>query len=163
MKKKLVLAAIAIAFLAYLRLRSPSSDLTEFWRPGWTQRGRLFGSMHGGWFAQWNGEKGHGSSTEYQRAGFVYARVRYHIARRWNNEVPWHHDYPDGDTMFPFHLAKLTNTMTDEDAYQIVDIDSKELFRIHSFTCPNPAFWNCTGRREESSRVFRQGRFPING
>jgi len=38
------------------------------------------------------------------RSGFVYARVRYHTQPWWRletREVPWHHDYPDGDTMFP--------------------------------------------------------------
>src|SRR2546430_10315195 len=37
------------------------------------------------------------------------------------------HDYPDGDTMFPTSLGRLTTTYTKPDSYQIVDIDSKEL------------------------------------
>ena len=65
------------------------------------------------------------------RSGFVYARLRYHTVPWWREatrEVPWHHDYPDGDTMLPTSLERLTTTHTTADSYQIVDIDSKELF-----------------------------------
>jgi hypothetical protein len=68
---------------------------------------------------------------DINRAGFVYARVRYH-SHQWRgatNEVPWHHDYPDGDTMFPDNLGKLTMVTTDPNSYQIVDIDSKVFFQ----------------------------------
>jgi hypothetical protein len=77
---------------------------------------------------------------DINRAGFVYARVRYHIGRRWGNEVPWHHDYPDGDTMFPDNLGKLTTTMTDPNSYQIVDVDSKELFKYPFIYMSEPGY-----------------------
>jgi len=76
------------------------------------------------------------------RAGFVYARVRYH-SHQWRgatNEVPWHHDYPDGDTMFPDNLGKLTMVTTDPNSYQIVDIDSKELFQYPFVYMSEPGF-----------------------
>jgi hypothetical protein len=66
------------------------------------------------------------------RSGFVYARIRYHVQPYWRQrtrEVPWHHDYPDGDTMFPTSLERLTTAHTTPDSYQIVDIDSPELFQ----------------------------------
>ena len=72
---------------------------------------------------------------DIDRSGFVYARLRYHPVPDWyqrsrgNPEIPWHHDYPDGDTMFPTALKRLTAVHTTEDSYQIVDIDSKELFK----------------------------------
>jgi hypothetical protein len=42
---------------------------------------------------------------------FVYAGVRYHmtldgLAMR---ELPWHHDYPYSDEVFPSVLAEVTN------------------------------------------------------
>jgi hypothetical protein len=79
------------------------------------------------------------------RAGFVYARVKYHTQqyRRGfggGGEVPWHHDYPDGDTMFPDNLQKLTTVTTDPDSFQIVDIDSKELFKYPFIYMSEPGF-----------------------
>jgi len=88
------------------------------------------------------GEGDTSSSRNINRAGFVYARVRYHT-HPWQgqtNEVPWHHDYPDGDTMFPDNLGKLTMVATDPDAYQIVDIDSKELFQYPFIYMSEPGF-----------------------
>jgi len=77
---------------------------------------------------------------DINRAGFVYARVKYHITKRWGGEVPWHHDYPDGDTMFVDNLGKLTTTMTERNAYQIVDIDSPELFKYPFVYLSEPGF-----------------------
>ena len=62
---------------------------------------------------------------------FVYARIRYHMRPEgfWLREVPWHHDYPYGDEIFPEILAEATNIKTTETSFQIVDIDSPELFK----------------------------------
>jgi hypothetical protein len=62
---------------------------------------------------------------------FVYARIRYHMTPEaiFVREVPWHHDYPYGDQMFPTVVAEVTNIKTSSMAYQIVDIDSPELFK----------------------------------
>jgi len=78
-----------------------------------------------------DGTEDRSTPRKIDRSGFVYARLRYHPAAWWREgtrEVPWHHDYPDGDTMFPASLERLTTTHTNSEAYQIVDIDSKELF-----------------------------------
>src|SRR5262245_10904973 len=62
---------------------------------------------------------------------FVYARIRYHMTPDaiFVREVPWHHDYPYGDQMFPTIVAEVTNIKTSSMAYQIVDLDSPELFK----------------------------------
>lgn len=75
---------------------------------------------------------------------FVYARVRYHLTGdAWQvREVPWHHDYPYGDEMFPTVLSEVTNIRTSRDSYKIVDIDSPELFQFpfaRSLHLPWPA------------------------
>src|SRR5207249_5171477 len=63
-----------------------------------------------------SGEEDTSAPRKIDRSGFVYARVRYHIQPWWrqagNREVPWHHDYPDGDTMFPTSLQRLTRVYT---------------------------------------------------
>jgi len=91
------------------------------------------------------GEEDLPTPRNINRSGFVYARIRYHTQSWWRaetREVPWHHDYPDGDTMFPDSLARLTTTQTTPDSYQIVDIDSKELFQYPFTYMSEPGYLN---------------------
>ncbi len=62
---------------------------------------------------------------------FVYARIRYHMTPDaiYVREVPWHHDYPYSDQQFPTIVAEVSNVRTSPMAYQIVDIDSPEIFK----------------------------------
>src|SRR3989442_11263189 len=66
-------------------------------------------------------------------AELTYARIRYHMTPEavWEQrrEVPWHHDYPYGDEAFPTFLKEVTHIHTASTAYQIVDIDSPDLFK----------------------------------
>src|ERR1041384_5328241 len=94
-----------------------------------------FGPTGGNCLVQ--GYRGDGSEDgpeprKFDHTGFVYARLRYHPQAWWREgtrEIPWHHDYPDGDTMFPGMLARLTTAYTTPESFQIVDIDSKDLFK----------------------------------
>ena len=89
--------------------------------------GRQFGGPSGGQCLV-PGYRGDGTEDlptprKIDRSGFVYARLRYHPVQWWRQgtrEVPWHHDYPDGDTMFPTSLGRLTMTDTDFNSFQIV-------------------------------------------
>jgi hypothetical protein len=54
--------------------------------------------------------------------------------------VPWHHDYPDGDTMFPDNLGRLTSIVTDPNSYQIVDVDSNDLFQYPFIYMSEPGY-----------------------
>ena len=89
-----------------------------------------------------SGEADTSFPRDINRAGFVYARIRYHTFpwRGRTGEVPWHHDYPDGDTMFPDNLGKLTNVFTDPNSYQIVDVDSKEMFKYPFVYMSEPGY-----------------------
>jgi hypothetical protein len=99
---------------------------------------------------------------DINRTGFVYARVRYHIGRRWGNEVPWHHDYPDGDTMFPDNLGRLTSVTTDPNSYQIVDVDSKELFKYPFIYMSEPGYLNLLPEDVKNLReYFDRGGFML--
>jgi hypothetical protein len=98
------------------------------------------------------------------RSGFVYARVRYHTQpwRGQMSEVPWHHDYPDGDVMFPTSLARLTTTQTDPDSYQIVDIDSKDLFLYPFVYISEPGYLNLLPADVKNLReYFDRGGFML--
>ena len=77
-----------------------------------------------------------------QNSEFVYARIRYHMtADAWRvNEVPWHHDYPYSDETFPTVLGEVTNIKTSATSFQIVDIDSPELFKYPFVYLCEPGF-----------------------
>ncbi|PYS32858.1 MAG: hypothetical protein DMG14_33335 [Acidobacteria bacterium] len=92
-----------------------------------------------------SGEEDLPTPRKINRSGFVYARARYHLQPWWRletREVPWHHDYPDGDTMFPTSLGRLTTVWTDPESYQIVDIDSNELFQYPFIYMSEPGYLN---------------------
>jgi hypothetical protein len=73
--------------------------------------------------------------------GFVYGRIRYHILpNRGYGEPPWHHDFPNGDTMLPDALARLTNVRTTRESFRIVDIDSEELFKYPFVYMSEPGY-----------------------
>src|SRR5579862_341620 len=65
-----------------------------------------------------SGEEDLPTPRKIEHQGFIYARVRYHLQPWRMREVPWHHDYPDGDTMFPTSLGRLTMTDTDFNSFQ---------------------------------------------
>lgn len=87
---------------------------------------------------------------------FVYARVRYHLTDdAWRvNEVPWHHDYPYGDETFPSVLKEVTNINTTRSSYQIVDIDSPELFKYPFAYLCEPGFIELTPKDVANLREY---------
>jgi len=144
MKRKLVVGAIlALATTAYAQLTP--LDL-----------GQLLGGRNGGGGGFFNNNRscivggspnsrGDESSVpreKVNRAQFVYARLKYHMQPYWRQagEAPWHHDYPDGDTMFPDNFGRLTGVLTNPEQYQIVDIDSKELFKYPFVYMSEPGY-----------------------
>jgi len=78
---------------------------------------------------------------QFERHEFVYGRLRYHVQPFFRGgEVPWHHDYPNGDTMLPDALERLTEVHTSRQSYQIVDIDSEELFKYPFVYMSEPGY-----------------------
>jgi len=80
------------------------------------------------------------SSNAPKDSEFVYARIRYHLTNDWRGEVPWHHDYPYGDETFPTVLGETTNIKTSSTSYQIVDIDSPDIFKYPFAYLCEPGF-----------------------
>jgi hypothetical protein len=71
------------------------------------------------------------SETPRDNSEFIYARIRYHLnaAGYRVREVPWHHDYDFSDETFPDVLSEVTSVRTSRTSYQLVDIDSPDLFK----------------------------------
>src|SRR6266581_4862285 len=82
------------------------------------------------------------SDAPPQDSEFVYARIRYHMTPNafMMHELPWHHDYPYGDETFPTVVGEVTNIKTSPTSFQIVDIDSPELFKYPFAYLCEPGF-----------------------
>jgi hypothetical protein len=108
------------------------------------------------------GYRGDGSEDlptprKIDRSGFVYARLRYHPVTWWREgtrEIPWHHDYPDGDTMLPALLDRLTTVHTNAEAYQIVDIGSKDMFQYPFLYLSEPGYLDLLPEDVRSLREY---------
>jgi hypothetical protein len=87
---------------------------------------------------------------------FAYARIRYHMTRDaiFVREVPWHHDYPFGDETFPTFVKGVTGIHTKPDSYQIVDIDSPELFDFPFAYLCEPGYLNLNEKDTENFREY---------
>src|SRR5947209_15581848 len=88
-------------------------------------------------------------------AEFTYARIRYHMTPDaiFVREVPWHHDYPFGDEQFPTVVKEVSRVHTESAAYEIVDIDSPDLFKYPFAYLCEPGYLLLN---EKDTRIFRE-------
>src|SRR6266705_3957452 len=87
---------------------------------------------------------------------FVYARLRYHMTSdAWMvREVPWHHDYPYSDETFPTVLGEVTNVKTSATSFQIVDIDSPDLFKYPFAYLCEPGYLELSDKDVKNFREY---------
>jgi hypothetical protein len=88
---------------------------------------------------------------------FTYARIRYHMttsALYEQRELPWHHDYPEGDETFPTFVKEVTNVHTARNAYQIVDIDSPDLFKFPFAYLCEPGYLDLNDKDVKNFREY---------
>jgi hypothetical protein len=87
---------------------------------------------------------------------FVYARIRYHMTPEaiFVREVPWHHDYPYGDEAMLTVLKEVTGIHTRPDAYQIVDIDSPDLFKYPWTYLSEPGYLELNPKDVNNLRAY---------
>jgi len=96
------------------------------------------------------------SGTPPKDSEFVYARIRYHLTLdgQFVYETPWHHDYPDSDSLFPKILAEITGVRSNGDSYQIVDIDSPDLFKYPFYYLCEPGYIDLLPRDAANLREY---------
>lgn len=87
---------------------------------------------------------------------FTYARIRYHMNQGafFERELPWHHDFPFGDEAFPAFLKEVTRVHTVSSAHEIVDIDSKDLFKYPFTYLCEPGFLELNKADIENVREY---------
>src|SRR5215475_4985225 len=114
-KKTLILLCLLLSVSAFAQFVSPQGRRGQGFGRGPTGGNCLVPGYRG------SGEEDLPTPRKIDHQGFVYARALYHTQPWYSfmREVPWHHDYPDGDTMFPTSLGRLTLTDTDENSYQL--------------------------------------------
>ena len=97
-------------------------------------------------------------------AEFTYARIRYHMTPDaiYVREVPWHHDYPFGDELFPGFVKEVTRVHTEPAAYQIVDIDNPDLFKYPFAYLCEPGYLSLNEKDTKNLReYFERGGFVM--
>jgi hypothetical protein len=90
-------------------------------------------------------------------AEYTHARIRYHMSfegRFARGELPWHHDYPFSDETFTGFVKAITNIHTYSTAYQIVDIDSPDLFKYPFAYISEPGFMDLNDADIENLRQY---------
>ncbi|PYS42383.1 MAG: hypothetical protein DMG14_04150 [Acidobacteria bacterium] len=89
-------------------------------------------------------------------AEFTYARIRYHMTPDaiFVREVPWHHDYPYGDETFPTFVKEVSRVHTASNAYQIVDIDSPDLFKYPFAYLCEPGYLELNDKDTKNFREY---------
>ena len=95
---------------------------------------------------------------------FVFARVRFNMT--WGalrqSEAPWHHDYPFSEHFYLSILREITSLHTRDDAYEIVDLDSSDIFKFPFLYVSEPGFMDPSDAEVDNLReYFDRGGFVM--
>lgn len=75
-------------------------------------------------------------------------------------EEPWHHDYPFSDTFFLSMLHEATGVHVTPDSYQIVQLESPEIFKYPFLYISEPGFMKLTNKEIANlGEYIRRGGF----
>ena len=101
------------------------------------------------------GAFGASDTSDKEQSTFIYGRIRYHLQPYSSiRELPWHHDYPYGDEMFPDFVQRVSNVNTTRESYEIVDIDSPDLFKYPFTYMCEPGYLNLLPKDVENLREY---------
>ena len=101
-----------------------------------------------------------------ERAEYTFARVEFNLGRRgginFEGQVPWEHDYPRSEDFFLTMVGQVTGIHTSREAYQIVRLDSPEIFKYPFLYFSEPGFMSLTDRETKNLReYFNRGGFAM--
>jgi Domain of unknown function (DUF4159) len=103
--------------------------------------------------------------TEKTGSEFVFARVQFNMDRRWifeTAEAPWHHDYPFSEDLFLTMVKEVTGIHTSREAYQIVQLDSPEIFKYPWLYVSEPGFFSLNDKEITNFREYlNRGGFVV--
>jgi hypothetical protein len=102
-----------------------------------------------------------------EQAEYTFARVQFNMnnpRRGFNQEgqPPWMHDYPRSEDFFLAMVGQVTGVHTSVDAFEIVDLDSKDIFKYPFLYFSEPGFMDLTDEEEANLReYFNRGGFAM--
>jgi len=100
-----------------------------------------------------------------EQAEFTFARVSFTVVRGGINaegQLPWEHDYPRSEDFFLAMVGQVTGVSTNAEAYQIVDLDSPELFKYPFLYFSEPGYMFLNEDEVKNLRdYFNRGGFAM--
>ena len=95
--------------------------------------------------------------TDKNDSEFVFARVQFNMDARWileYREAPWHHDYPFSEDLFLTMVNEVTGIRTTKKSFQIVRLDSPEMFKYPWVYISEPGYMDLTSREVVNLREY---------
>jgi Domain of unknown function (DUF4159) len=99
-----------------------------------------------------------------EHAEYVFARVKFHmnVDAIFQREAAWHHDYPYSEDFFLGMVSEVSGIHTSVDAYQIVELDSPDIFKYPFLYFSEPGFLDLTDDELKNLReYFNRGGFAM--
>lgn len=89
---------------------------------------------------------------------FIFARVQFNMRMSYalmrEREAPWHHDYPFAEDLYLNMLQELTGIHTTDESFQIVQLDSRDIFRYPFLYVSEPGFIDLTPKELVNLREY---------
>lgn len=103
--------------------------------------------------------------TEKGYAEYTFARVEFNLSRPGYNkegQLAWEHDYPFSEDFFLSIVGSASGVHTNPRAYQIVSLDSPEIFRYPFLYFSEPGYMDMTKSEITNLReYFERGGFAM--
>ena len=100
-----------------------------------------------------------------ERSEYTFARVSFSVLRGGINregQLPWEHDYPRSEDFFLAMVGQVTGVSTNVEAFQIVDLDSPEIFKYPYLYFSEPGYMDLNNEEVKNLRdYFNRGGFAM--
>jgi len=102
-----------------------------------------------------------------EHAEYTFARVQFNWfsgrgAINGDRQPPWMHDYPHSEDFFLAMVGQVTGISTNVEAFQIVELESEDVFKYPFLYFSEPGFMDLTDEEEKNLRqYFNRGGFAM--
>jgi hypothetical protein len=96
-------------------------------------------------------------SPDKTQSEFVFARVQFNMDARWifeTLELPWHHDHPTAEDLYLTMVRDVTGIQTTPDSFQVVQLDSEDIFKYPMLYFSEPGFMDMTPKEATNFREY---------
>jgi hypothetical protein len=107
-------------------------------------------------------------TTEKQYAEYTFARVQFNMSpqgyrgRNQQGQLPWEHDYPKSEDFFLTMVSQVTGVHSSRDAYEVVQLESKDIFKYPFLYLSEPGYLELTDEEITNLRqYFNRGGFVM--